>query len=171
MNPFDITICLGLAAFMGLGFHSGFLRTLATILGYVAAAPVAMAATSYVSPALAGDAAPPWARNFALFFMVLLVAGVLVGRMLRHGLAELIGDDVGIADRIVGALFGVARVALVAVPVVVMFDRYVPVQRQPQFFAGSKLRPYFSAAGQRGIDALPADATAYLDKLSRDRRS
>jgi membrane protein required for colicin V production len=171
MNPFDFAIALGLAAFMGIGFYSGFLRSLATILGYVAAAPVAVAATSYVSPALAGDTAPPWARNFALFFVVLLVAGFVVGRLLRHGLAELIGNDVGIADRVVGALLGAARVGLVVVPVVVMFDRYVPADRQPQFFGGSRLRPYFSAAGQRGIEALPADATAYLDKLTRDRRS
>ena len=171
MNPFDVAIGLGLAAFMGIGFYSGFLRSLATIFGYVAAAPIAVAATSYVSPALAGDTAPPWARNFALFFVVLLIAGLVVGRLLRHGLAELIGDDVGIADRVIGALLGAARVGLVVVPVVVMFDRYVPADRQPQFFAGSKLRPYFSAAGRRGIDALPPEATAYLDKLSRDRRS
>jgi membrane protein required for colicin V production len=170
MNQFDLAIALGLAAFMGLGFYSGFLRSLASILGYVAAAPIAVEATSYVSPALAGNTAPPWARNFALFFVVLLVAGLVVGRLLRHGLDELIGDDVGIADRVVGALLGATRVGLVAVPVVVMFDRYVPADRQPQFFAGSKLRSYFSAAGQRGIDALPADATAYLDRLSRQRR-
>ena len=170
MNPFDLTIGFGLAAFMGLGFYSGFLRSLATIIGYVAAAPIAVAATSYVSPALAGDAAPPWARNFVLFFMVLLVVGAVVARLLRHGLADVIGGDVNIVDRIVGALFGAARVGLVVLPVVMMFDRYVPAERQPQFFAGSKLRPYFSAAGQRGIDALPADATAYLDKLTRDRR-
>jgi len=170
MNPFDLAIGFGLAAFMGLGFHSGFLRSLATIIGYGASAPTAVAATSYVSPALAGEAAPPWARNFVLFFMVLLVVGAVVARLLRHGLAEVIGDDVDIVDRIVGALFGAARVGLVVLPVVMMFDRYVPAERQPQFFAGSKLRPYFSAAGQRGIDALPADATAYLDKLTRDRR-
>jgi membrane protein required for colicin V production len=171
MNPFDLTIGLGLAAFMSLGFYSGFLRSLATIIGYVAAAPIAVAATSYVSPALAGDTAPPWARNLVLFFVVLLVIGAAVARLLRHGLAELIGDDVDIVDRIVGALFGAARVALVVLPVVVMFDRYVPAERQPHFFAGSKLKPFFSAAGQRGIDALPAEATAYLDKLTRDRRS
>jgi membrane protein required for colicin V production len=171
MNQFDFAIALGIAAFMGLGFYSAFLRSLASILGYVAAAPLAMAATSYVSPALAGDAAPPWVRNFTLFFVVLLVAGAVVGRLLRHGLAEVIGDNVGIADRIVGALFGAARVGLVVLPVVVVFDRYVPLERQPQFFAGSKLRPYFSAAGQRGVNALPAEATIYLDRLSRQRRS
>lgn len=171
MNQFDFAVGLGLLAFMGLGFYAGLLRSLAAILGYIAAAPVAVAATSHVSPALAGDAAPPWARNVVLFFVVLLVVGAVVGRLLRHGLAELLGDDVGIVDRIVGALFGALRLGIVVLPVVVMFDRYVPPERQPQFFAGSKLRPYFSSAGQHGINALPADVTVYLDKLTRERRT
>ena len=171
MKPFDLTVVAALVAFMAFGFYAGLLRSLASIFGYVAAAPIAVAATSYVSPALAGDAAPPWARNFALFFLVLFIAGAAVGRLLRHGLATLVGDEVDIVDRIVGALFGALRICLVVAPVVVMFDRYVPVDRQPQFFNGSRLRPYFSAAGQRGINALPTEAAAYLDKLNRDRRS
>jgi len=171
MSAFDIAVGLGLVAFMALGFHTGLLRSLASILGYVAATPLAVAATSYVSPALAGDAAPPWARNFALFFVVLLAVGAAVGRLLRHGLTELLGEDIDIVDRIVGALFGALRLGVVVLPVVVMFDRYVPTDRQPSFFAGSKLRPYFSAAGELGIKTLPAEATAYLDKLNRDRRT
>jgi membrane protein required for colicin V production len=169
MNKFDFTVGLGLLAFMGLGFYAGLLRSLAVILGYVAAAPVAVAVTSCVSPALAGDAAPPWARNIALFFVVLLAGGALVGRLLRHGVAEVLGDRIDIVDRIAGALLGALRLGIVVLPVVVMFDRYVPPERQPQFFAGSKLRPYFSLAGQHGINALPADVTVYLDKLTRDR--
>src|SRR5579871_5408077 len=170
MNPFDIAVGLALVAFMAFGFYAGLLRSLASILGYVAAAPIAVAATSYISPALAGDAAPPWARNFALFFVVLLMVGAAVGYWLRHGVTEMFGDDIDIVDRIVGALFGASRIALVVLPVVVMFDRYVPAERQPQFFAGSKLRPYFSSVGQHGINALPGEVTSYLDQLNRNGR-
>jgi membrane protein required for colicin V production len=91
--------------------------------------------------------------------------------LLRQSITELLGDDVGIVDRIVGALFGALRLGIVVLPVVVMFDRYVPLERQPQFFAGSKLRPYFSSAGQNGINALPAEVSVYLDKLTRERRT
>ncbi len=169
MNQFDFAVALGLLAFMGLGFYAGLLRSLASILGYIAAAPVAVAATSYASPAMAGDAAPPWASNFALFFVVLLAVGALIGRLLRHSVAEVLGDHVDIVDRIAGSLLGALRLGIVVLPVVVMFDRYVPLERQPQFFAGSKLRPYFSSAGQHGINALPADVTVYLNKLTRER--
>jgi membrane protein required for colicin V production len=171
MNPFDITVAVALVAFMGFGFRAGLLRSLASIFGYVAAAPVAVAATSWVSPALASDAAPPWTRNFMLFFVVLFVVGAAVGHLLRQGLATVAGDDVDIVDRIVGAIFGAVRVGLVVLPVVVAFDRFVPVGREPAFFAGSKLRPIFSAVGRRGWQSMPPDAAAYLDKLSRQRRT
>jgi membrane protein required for colicin V production len=171
MNPFDLAVVAALVAFMAFGFYAGLLRSLASIFGYVAAAPIAVAATSYVSPALAGDAAPPWARNFALFFLVLFVVGAAVSHLLRHGVDSLLGDDVDIVDRIVGALFGAVRVGLVVLPVVVAFDRFVPVSREPAFFAGSKLRPYLSAVGQRGWQSLPPDAAAYLDRLSSQRRT
>src|SRR5437763_1768394 len=101
MNPFDIAICLGLAAFMGLGFYAGLLRTLASILGYVVASPIAIAATSSISPALAGDATPVWARNFVLFFVVLLAVGGVIAHFMRHGVKELFGEQVDMAQALV----------------------------------------------------------------------
>jgi membrane protein required for colicin V production len=38
------------------------------------------------------------------------------------------------------------------------------------FLSGSRLRPIFSAAGQMGLKSLPADITAYVDRLKKDRR-
>jgi membrane protein required for colicin V production len=169
MNTFDFAVGLALLAFMALGFSAGLLRSLASILGYIAATPLAVAATSFVSPALAADAAPFWARNGVMFMLVLSLIGAVVARLLRHGVAEVFGEEIDVVDRIVGALFGALRVGLVVLPVVIMFDRYVPSGRQPQFLVGSKLRPYFSAAGQRGMRTLPPDVTAYLDRLNGGR--
>jgi membrane protein required for colicin V production len=169
MNQFDFAVGLALVAFMAFGFYAGLLRSLASILGYIAATPIALAATSYVSPALADDSAPPWARNAVLFFVVLVLLGGLVGRQMQHGVSAVFGEKVDLVDRIVGALFGALRVGLAVLPMVILFDRYVPSDRQPQFLAGSKLRPYFSAAGQRGIRSLPGEVTVYLDKLNGRR--
>jgi len=49
-------------------------------------------------------------------------------------------------------------------------DEFVPGGRQPAFLTGSQLRPLFSAAGQRGITSLPADAVAVIDQLKKERR-
>jgi membrane protein required for colicin V production len=52
---------------------------------------------------------------------------------------------------------------------VVAFDRIIPAGREPPFLAGSKLRPYLSAAGQKGLESLPLDVEAYIDRLKRER--
>ena len=62
------------------------------------------------------------------------------------------------------------RVGLIAVSVVVVFDQIVPADRQPPYLSGSWLRPILSTAGQMGLKSLPADITAYVDRLKKDRR-
>jgi membrane protein required for colicin V production len=53
--------------------------------------------------------------------------------------------------------------------VVVIFDRVIPVDRQPQFLTGSRLRPYLSAAGQAGLRTLPPEIEDYIDRLKHAR--
>jgi membrane protein required for colicin V production len=61
------------------------------------------------------------------------------------------------------------RILVVAVLIVVIFDRIIPADRQPAYLIGSKLRPYLSAAGQKGFASLPPDAEGYIDRLRRER--
>jgi len=68
-----------------------------------------------------------------------------------------------------GAVLGAVRIFLVAVLVVVAFDRIIPTDRQPPFLVGSRLRPYLSAAGQKGLQSLPPDVEDYIDRLKRER--
>jgi len=106
-----------------------------------------------------------WLPLFAIF----LLLGVILGTILRYGISEFVGSDPPLFDRIGGALLGAVRVVLVAVLIVVIFDRIIPADRQPPYLAGSKLWPYLSAAGQKGLASLPPDAGAYIDRLKRER--
>ena len=58
MNPFDAVIYAAAAIAAVLGFSAGLLRSLATILGYLIAAPLAVAMTPRVM-ALAPGLVPP----------------------------------------------------------------------------------------------------------------
>jgi membrane protein required for colicin V production len=89
---------------------------------------------------------------------------------MRMALDDAIGPRAGIADRLAGAALGAARVGVVAVTLVLIFDQLVPVHRQPAFLTGSQLRPLLSVAGQKGFSTLPPDVAAYIDRLKRDRR-
>jgi membrane protein required for colicin V production len=169
MNAFDAAVTAAVVLGAVLGFISGLVRSLATILAYLIAAPIAVAVAPDVAPLLTGNATLPsdmaWLPPFAIF----LVIGVILGALFRHGANEFVGTDPPLTDRIGGALLGAVRILLVAVLIVAIFDRIIPADRQPAYLAGSKLGPYLSAAGQKGLAALPPDAEVYIDRLKRER--
>ncbi len=167
MNSFDAVVYLALVVAMIMGFNAGLLRSAVTILAYLIAMPMAVWATSLV----ANDAGPlALMRNPLPFFATFLGAGIVLGKLMRLAIDEAIGTEAGIADRLAGAALGAVRVGLIAVSVVVVFDQLVPADRQPSYLTGSRLRPFFSAAGQMGLKSLPPDMAAYVDRLKRDRR-
>jgi membrane protein required for colicin V production len=167
MNSFDAVVYLALVVAMTMGFNAGLLRSAVTILAYLVAMPIAVWATSMVSRDAGGLALMP---NPLPFFGTFLVAGIVLGKLMRMAIDEAIGTEFGIVDRLGGAVLGAVRVGLIAVSVIVVFDQIVPADRQPRYLDGSRLRPLFSAAGQMGLKSLPPDITAYVDRLKKDRR-
>jgi membrane protein required for colicin V production len=169
MNPFDAVVCAATIFAIVLGFNTGLLRSLATILGYLVAAPLAVAMAPHLAAFALGRSDPSpyegWLIPFALFAAI----GIVVSALLRTAVGEFIGSDNGLFDRLAGAALGVVRIFLVAVLVVVIFDRVIPADRQPSFLAGSRLRPYLSAAGQKGLQSLPPEVEDYVDRLKRER--
>jgi membrane protein required for colicin V production len=170
MNSFDVLVYLGLLIAVITGFNTGLLRSAITILAYLFAMPIAVWATSYLAPQISGKLGSPLPQNSLLFFGTFLVAGMVLGKCARMMLDETIGSEAGIGDRLGGAALGAARVGLVAITLVLIFDQLVPIDRQPAFLTGSQLRPLFSAAGQMGFKSLPPDVAATIDRLKREQR-
>jgi membrane protein required for colicin V production len=162
------------------GFHAGFVRSALTIFAYLVAMPLAVAATPYVAPLLGSKVLGPTAdttltplaaigaRNSLLFFGVFLAIGVVLGALMRAAVNEAVGTRIGIADRLAGAGLGVIRIALVAVLLVLVFDRLIPPGREPDFLRGSRLRPTLSLAGQLGLRTLPPETLAFIDRLKKE---
>jgi membrane protein required for colicin V production len=168
MNTFDAVVYAVAILAIVMGFNAGLLRSLATILGYVIAAPVAIAITPQVVAFALGRLASP-ERGWLVLFAVFVALGIVISALLRVLVGEFIGPDIGLFDRIAGAALGAVRIFVVAVLIVVVFDRIIPADRQPPFLAGSRLRPYLSAAGQRSLGTLPPEVDAYIDRLKRER--
>ena len=169
MNSFDAVVYLALVAAVVLGFNSGLLRSAVTILAYLIAMPIAIWAMSLVAPAIGGQGDPSFSQNWPLFFGIFLAAGIVLGKLMRMLLDETIGPGAGIGDRLAGAALGAVRVGLVAVTLVMIFDQLVPVDRQPVYLVGSRLRPLLSMAGQTGVRSLPPEVAAAIDRLKKDR--
>ena len=162
---FDVIVYALLAIALILGFRSGLLRSLATILGYVVAAPFALGVAPALSYWLAAHYGMAPTFNGLVIAGVLLVAGIIMGALFRRVVADLTGEDIGIGDRLFGAILGGVRIALVGVLVILIFDQVFPMGREPRFLRESKTRPYFSAAGQAGLCKLPPDIADYLNRL------
>lgn len=161
MNSFDTVVALGLLFAAVTGFTTGLLGSAVTILAYLVAMPIAVAVLSIVGP---GIAALP--TLFGLF----LVIGDVLGKLARTMLDDAVGSEIGIGDRLAGALPGAVRTGVVATTLVLVFDQLVPMVNQPQLLNGSRLRPLFSAVGQTGIRSLPSEVTTTIEQLRRERR-
>jgi membrane protein required for colicin V production len=178
MNSFDIAVYLGLIFAVVTGFNTGLLRSAITILAYLIAMPIAVAATSFLAPQIGDKSGPAFgpalgpilAQNSLLFFGIFLITGMLLGQVGRLALDDATGSP-SLFDRVGGAVLGTVRVGLVATTLVLVFDQLVPASVQPAFLTGSQLRPLFSTAGQMGVRSLPPDIAATIARLKQAQRT
>jgi membrane protein required for colicin V production len=169
MNILDAALVGFALLAMVAGFRAGLLRSLATILAYLLAAPFAVAVTPPLAFYFAGSIDTSGGRAALVLFAVFIVSGMVIGALLRRVIADLAGSEIGPFDRTAGAMLGAVRIALVAVLLVMVFDRIIPPNREPAWLSQSRLRPILSAAGRQGLRALPPDVIAYIDRLKRAR--
>jgi membrane protein required for colicin V production len=105
-----------------------------------------------------------------LFFGIFLVAGIVLGYLLRLTVSETVGARIGIPDRLAGSALGAIRVALVAVLMVLIFDQLIPANQEPAFLRGSRLVPILSMAARQGLKSLPPDTMALIGELKKNGR-
>ena len=93
MNIFDAVVLGFTLLAIGFGFHAGLLRSLATILGYVVAAPFAVAVTPPLAFYFVGRAELSNGRGALVLFGVFLVSGMLFSALLRRAVSEMAGGE------------------------------------------------------------------------------
>ena len=178
MNAFDVVVVAVAVVAIVLGFNAGLLRSLATILGYLIAAPMAVAIAPLLTTLVVGQHIMPPSlssglmssnQNWLMVCITFIAVGFIMSAVFRLAVNEFVGPDIGLFDRLAGATLGAARISLIAVLIVVIFDRLIPTDRQPQFLVDSRLRPYLSAAGKAGLQSLPPEIDEYVDQLRRQR--
>ena len=169
-NLFDLAIYVCLFVAVVMGFMTGLLRSLATIFGYICGMGVAVAAGPKVIPPLMTYLKMPTPQTWIVFVAIFVAVGAAISALLRLGVSGMIGPNVSIPDRIAGATLGALRIGLLAVLLVLVFDRIIPPGREPGFLKGSLWRPVLSDAAQHGLQTLPPEVEDYIDRLKRQRR-
>lgn len=169
VNTFDAVVYALLFLAVVMGFMTGMLRSLATIFGYLAAMGMVLAFAPQLAPVLTAQFKLTPSQTWIALGAFFIVAGMVLGALFRMVINEMVGPKVSIPDRAAGAVLGAARVILVAVVVVLAFDRIIPPGRDPAFLRGSQWRPVLSQAGRQGLNALPPEVEQYIDRLKRQR--
>ena len=157
INPFDAAIYICLFVAVVMGFMTGLLRSFATIFGYVAAMGLAVALAPRLAPLMTAQFKLPAAQTWLVFGGVFLGAGIALSALLRLAVSEMVGPNVSIPDRVAGALLGAVRVGLLAVVLVLVFDRIIPPGREPAFLKGRNGGRCCRRPASRACSSLPPD--------------
>jgi membrane protein required for colicin V production len=130
MTWFDYAVLTIMAISVLIGIVRGFVRELIALMSWVVAFIVAQHFTSAVAPWLDRFITSPWLRT-VIAFIGLLLASLLVMSLIAFLLSRIVkSSGLGLTDRILGAVFGVAR-GLAMVLIAVLIAGLTPVPREP----------------------------------------
>jgi membrane protein required for colicin V production len=146
MTLFDYTVLTIVGASVVLSVMRGFTRELIALLGWVAAFVAAMSASGTVAGWLANSISDESLRALTAFVVV------FVGTLLLVSIAALLLSQavrkvgLGVEDRLLGAVFGVAR-GLLIVMVAVLLAGLTPLPKQPAWVNAMLSPPLEALAG------------------------
>jgi membrane protein required for colicin V production len=138
---FDIGLTIALILSGVWGCVRGLVRAMLSLIGLVAAAVFAVRGYPDIAQRLASFIATPWVRQaigFAVIFLAVMTVAMVCSALLRFALRA---AGLSLMDRLLGGLFGLAKVVLVASVLLMMTNRFFPSLRA-QLEADSTLAPY-----------------------------
>jgi membrane protein required for colicin V production len=152
---FDIGLTIALILSGVWGCLRGLVRAMLSLIGLAAASVLAVCGYPDIAQRLAPLIATLWVRQaigFALIFLAVMAVSMACSALLRFALRA---AGLSLMDRLLGGLFGLAKVILVASILLMMANRFFPSMRA-QLEADSVLAPFLF----RSAEFL----AAYLEK-------
>jgi membrane protein required for colicin V production len=145
-----------------LAMIRGFTREVFSIASWVAAAAVAYffwdEAIVYVQPYVEDKNIALGITIGGLFFVTLLVVSIITMRI-----SDFVLDSrAGPLDRTLGFVFGAARGLLLVIIAVLFLNFFIAVDRQPEWIATAKSKPWLDSLGTDLMNRLPDDPEAEI---------
>ena len=141
MHWFDIGLTIALILSGVWGCLRGLVRALLSLIGLAAASLLAVRGSPYLAERLAPLITTPWTQqavSFALIFLAVMAVAMVCSVLLRFALQAV---GLSLMDRLLGGLFGLARIILVVSVLLMMANKFFP-SMQAQLEAESTLAPY-----------------------------
>jgi len=125
----DIGMTIALILSGVWGCLRGLVRAILSLIGLAAASVLAVRGYPDIAQRLAPLIATPWVRQaigFALIFLAVMAVTMVCSVLLRFALRA---AGLSLMDRLLGGLFGLAKVILVASVLLMMANRFFPSMR------------------------------------------
>jgi len=138
---FDLGLTIALILSGVWGCLRGLVRAVLSLIGLAAASVLAVCGYPDIAQRLAPLIATLWVRQaigFALIFLAVMAVAMVCSALLRFALRA---AGLSLMDRLLGGLFGLAKVILVASILLMMANRFFPSVRA-QLEADSVLAPF-----------------------------
>jgi membrane protein required for colicin V production len=137
---FDIGMTIALILSGVWGCLRGLVRAMLSLLGLAAASVLAVRSYPDIAKRLEPLIATPWVQQaigFALIFLAVMAVAMVCSALLRFALRA---AGLSLMDRLLGGLFGLAKVVFVASVLLMMANKFFPSLRA-QLEADSTLAP------------------------------
>ena len=161
LSAFDWFLAILIAASVLGALRRGFIRTVFSLVGVLAGLLLAgwnyLALARHLSPPIANFAAAQGVAFLVILVAVALAASLLAGLMRRA--VALVG--LGLVDRLLGALFGLARGVLAASAVVMALTAFVP---GASWLRGSRIIPLLLPATHALSFVVPQDLQRQISR-------
>jgi len=145
-----------------LAMIRGFTREVFSIASWVAAAAVAYFfwddAIVYVQPYVEDQNIALGITIAGLFFVTLIIVSIITMRI-----SDFVLDSrAGPLDRTLGFVFGAARGLLLVIIAVLFLNFFIAGERQPEWIAMAKTKPWLDSLGTDLMNRLPDDPEAEI---------
>ena len=159
----DIAVLAILILSTILAVARGFVRETLSIFAWAAAAFATLYFGHYVVPLLAPHMAPMLAQflAYAAVFFAVLIPLLFIGSRFSRRVHE---SAIGGLDRVLGALFGIAR-GLVAIAVLyILYSLVVPVPAQAKWIMNARTLPLIQKSASALLSLLPGNDAQYVQE-------
>lgn len=173
MEQFPLTyldlIVLGVLLVSGLlALMRGFVRELLHILAWIAAAVIAVKAFPYVQPLVAQYLRPQLLANLATGAGIFIVSLMILVYLFATIAKRVKESDIGVIDRGLGFLFGLARGVLVIALAYLVLMQFLPAEEeeaQPIWLTNSRSLPYVAKSAEFLASVAPEVFAAALHTI------
>lgn len=163
MSIIDIIILVIVLISALVSLVRGFFKEAVSLITWVGAIVITLLFTRQFATLLPRDTIESPAARLGISALVLFFGCLLIGGLINFLFQKILANaKLGPADRIIGAIFGIIRGALI-VGLLVMIAHLAPTMQQEYWWRNSRLLPRFENIAEFIHERLPEEIAGHFD--------